>query len=64
MDNMATESTKQVVDAVSVVTVVGTLGELLPPMAALFTLIWTVIRIYETKTVQEILGKKDSPDDS
>ena len=64
MDNMATETTKQIVDAASVVTVVGTLGEVLPPMAALFTLIWTVIRIYETKTVQEILGKKDSPDDS
>jgi len=63
MDNMATESTKQVVDAVSVFTVVGTLGELLPPMAALFTLVWTVIRIYETKTVQRLLGK-EPPDDS
>jgi len=60
---MATESTKQVVDAVSVFTVVGTLGELLPPMAALFTLVWTAIRIYETKTVQRLLGK-EPPDDS
>jgi len=63
MDNMATDSTKQVVDAVSVFTVVGTLGELLPPMAALFTLVWTAIRIYETKTVQRLLGK-EPPDDS
>ena len=46
-------------DAVSVVTVVGTLGDVLPPMAALFTLIWTAIRIYETDTVQKILGKGD-----
>ena len=60
--NMATEGTKQVVDAVSVFTVVGTLGELLPPMAALFTLVWTGIRIYETSTVQGLLGRK--PDDS
>lgn len=60
---MATESTKQVVDAVSVVTIVGTLGEVLPPMAALFTLIWTAIRIYETQTVQRLLGK-EPPDDS
>ena len=59
---MATEGTKQVVDAVSVFTVVGTLGELLPPMAALFTLVWTAIRIYETKTVQGMLGRKP-PDD-
>ena len=55
----ATEGTKQIVDAVSVVTVVGTLGEILPPMAALFTLIWTAIRIYETETVQKILSKGD-----
>ena len=60
---MATESTKTLVDGLSVVTVVGTIGEMLPPMAALFTLIWTAIRIYETKTVQRLLGK-DSPDDS
>ena len=59
---MATESTKTLVDGLSVVTVVGTIGELLPPMAALFTLIWTGIRIYETKTVQRLLGRKP-PDD-
>lgn len=55
--HMATEGTKQVVDAVSVLTVVGTIGELLPPLAALFTLVWTGIRIYETETVQKMLGK-------
>ena len=60
---MATESTKTLVDGLSVVTVVGTIGELLPPMAALFTVVVTAIRIYETKTVQRLLGK-DSPDDS
>ena len=59
---MATESTKTLVDGLSVVTVVGTIGELLPPMAALFTLIWTGIRIYETQTVQGLLGRKP-PDD-
>ena len=59
---MATESTKTLVDGLSVVTVVGTIGELLPPMAALFTLIWTAIRIYETKTVQGLLGRKPPVD--
>lgn len=58
----ATEGTKQVMDAVSIVTVVGTLGNMLPPVAALLTIVWTVIRIYETKTVQKIMGK-DRPDD-
>ncbi len=52
---MATESTKTLVDGLSVVTVVGTIGDLLPPMAALFTIIWTSIRIYETKTLQRLI---------
>ena len=60
---MATESTKTLVDGLSVVTVVGTIGEMLPPMAALFTLVWTAIRIYETQTVQRMLGRTP-PDDS
>ena len=63
MKEMATESTKTLIDGLSVVTVVGTIGELLPPLAALFTLVWTAIRIYETKTVRKMLGK-DRPDDS
>lgn len=60
---MATESTKTLVDAVSVVTVVGTIGELLPPIAAIFTIVWTAIRIYETDTVQRMLGRTP-PNDS
>jgi len=62
MKDMATEGTKQVVDAVSVLTVVGTIGELLPPLAALFTLVWTGIRIFETKTIQGLLGRKPPSD--
>ena len=41
-----------------VATVLGALAELLPPLAALATLIWSIIRIYETKTVQSIINKK------
>jgi hypothetical protein len=51
------ESTKHAVDAVSVVTVLGTLAQILPSLAALFTIIWTTIRILETKTVTEWLAK-------
>ena len=53
------EAPKQVMDAVSVFTVIGTLGNILPPLAALVTIIWTGIRIYETDTVQRALGKGD-----
>ena len=45
-------------DAVSIVTVVGTLAEVLPALAALFTIIWTGFRIYELDTIQRWLGKK------
>lgn len=53
------EGTKQVIDSVSIVTVVGTLADILPAVAALFTIIWTAVRIYETATVQKLLGKKN-----
>lgn len=51
------EATKHAIDAVSVLTVLGTLMEVLPAIAALFTIIWTAIRIWETKTVQSIVNK-------
>lgn len=40
-------------DAASVLTLVGTLANALPAIAAVFTIIWTAIRIWETKTVQD-----------
>ena len=55
---MQDEATKHAIDAVSVVTVIGTLTYILPPLAALATLIWTGIRIYETQTVQGWLRKR------
>jgi hypothetical protein len=58
MATQATEGVKQVTDALSVVTVIGTLADILPAIAALFTIVWTSFRIYETDTVQKWLGKK------
>jgi len=46
------ESAKQIVDVMSVGTMLGTLGAVLPPISALFTIIWVGIRIWETATVQ------------
>jgi hypothetical protein len=58
------ETAKTTVDAISIVTVVGTLAEVLPAVAALFTIIWTALRIYETDTIQKLLGKgKDVTED-
>ena len=51
------ETAKHVVDALSILTVVGTLVEMLPSIAAVFTIVWTGIRIWETETVQNMLGR-------
>jgi len=55
---MTTEATKQAVDAVSVVTVIGTLADILPAIAAIFTIIWTGFRIYELRTIQDWLKRR------
>ena len=54
---MNVEHAKQIVDGLSMATVVGALVDLLPAIAAIFTIVWTGIRIYETKTMQKWLGK-------
>ena len=57
------ETTKNAIDAISVFTVIGTLSDLLPPIAAAITIVWTCIRIYETDTVQGLLNKRQDNDD-
>ncbi len=52
------EGIKHVVDGLSIVTVLGTLADILPALAALFSLVWSIIRIMETRTVREFFGKK------
>lgn len=54
----ADEQVKQLGDAISILTVVGTLAELLPAIAAVLTIVWTAIRIWETDTVQCIFRRK------
>jgi len=54
------EPTKHVVDALSILTVLGTLVELLPAVAAILSIVWSLIRIYESKTVQRWLGKENA----
>ena len=54
------EPAKHVVDALSIMTVLGTLMNILPAVAALLSIVWSLLRIYESKTVQGWLGKKDA----
>ena len=51
---------KTVLDGLSVLTVLGTLVDMLPALAAGLSIVWTLIRIYETATVQRWFGKEDS----
>ena len=52
---------KGVVDTVSVITVVGTLVDALPAIAALLSIVWTLIRIFESETIQKLLNKFRRP---
>lgn len=55
------ENAKHIVDALSIGTVAGTLAGILPSIAAIFTITWTAVRIYETQTVQKLLGRTKKP---
>ena len=57
MKHEISETTKHIVDAVSVATVLGTLVDMLPSIAAAFTIVWTGIRIWETDTVRSWTGR-------
>lgn len=57
-----TEQSKTIIDALSIVTVLGTLLQALPALAALFTIIWTLIRIWESDTVRGLTGRGKAKD--
>jgi hypothetical protein len=48
---------KAIIDVSSITVVLATLVEWLPAAAALASLIWSIIRIYETETVQRWIKK-------
>ena len=53
-----TEEIKHIADGLSIMTVIGTLADVLPAVAALFTIVWTGFRIWETETVKGWLKRK------
>ena len=63
MKQETVEVAKQIGDGLSVITAVGTLVQVLPSIAALFTIVWTGMRIAEMVTGKEfsalINWKKD-----
>jgi len=61
---MNTHDVKTMTDGAAVVVGLGGFMEWFPPVVALtggiLTIIWLALRIYETNTVQKMLGKKES----
>ena len=51
------ESVKETVDIVAASTGLLSLVAWLPPTASLFTIVWLGIRIFETETIQKIMGR-------
>lgn len=51
------ETMKPAGDILSIGVVLATLASWLPSIAAIFTIIWTAIRIYETETMGRLLGR-------
>ena len=58
------DSIKHIVDGMSLMTVIGTLTEMLPSISALLSIVWVSIRIWETDTVQGLFGRKGDKDAS
>ena len=54
---MQQEQLKHLGDALSVGTVIATIAGWLPAIAALVTIVWTGLRIFESPTVQKLLKK-------
>lgn len=51
------DTVKHIIDTASIGVVLGTLAAALPQIAALFSIVWTAIRISETQTVRNLLRR-------
>jgi len=51
------ETTKEMLDVAAASTAVLSMAAWLPPTASILTILWLGIRIYESDTVQSILGR-------
>jgi hypothetical protein len=59
MNDLDHGAIKHVADGLSFGVLLGTIANLLPSIAALMTIVWTAIRIWETSTVKRLTGRKD-----
>ena len=57
-DNLSDDA-KHLGDLASVSVVLATIAKWLPSIAALLTVVWTLIRIWETPTVQRLVRARE-----
>jgi hypothetical protein len=62
MTEYTQETLKQLLDGASILTVIGTLVEFLPAISAALSIVWVMIRIWETDTVQKLAYRKKDDD--
>lgn len=53
------EEVKVLADGMAISITVGSVMEWLPAVAAALSIMWTMIRIYETKTVQRLINRTE-----
>lgn len=58
------EGIKVLLDGLSLLTLVGTLAQLLPSIATFTTIVWTLLRVYESKTARRLMEWWRSPAES
>jgi len=51
---------RSIIDWTAVTIAAGTFFEFLPAISALLSVIWLSLRIYETNTIQRLLGRSNS----
>jgi hypothetical protein len=56
------DETKDVIDVAAASTALLTLAAWLPPTASILTIVWMVLRIYESDTVQSIVNGTNKKD--
>ncbi len=49
---------KTPIDVTAGMVAFGTVMEVLPAIASLFTIVWMALRIWETETVKKLIGRK------
>lgn len=59
MNIIENDGLKYAADGLSVGVLLGTISNVLPSIAAVMTIVWTAIRIWETDTCKRLLGRKD-----